>query len=72
MARRGMADGNEPTGEILFEFTRVGTQMRVAAIDAATGIEVITVAPVSASRRHMQQVATAKLRRRMQQRETRS
>lgn len=64
--------GKEPSGEILFEFTKVGTYMRVAAIDPASGIEVVTVAPVSASRQHMQQVAAAKLRRRMRQRESRS
>jgi hypothetical protein len=41
--------------------------MRVAAIDAATGIEVVIIAPVAASRMQMQNVALAKLRRRLAQ-----
>ncbi|HEY8577406.1 MAG TPA: serine hydroxymethyltransferase [Devosia sp.] len=52
-------------GEIYFEFVQVGQQMRVAAIDAFTGVEVIVVTPLSASRQHMQQLALAKLRRRL-------
>lgn len=53
--------------EILFEYVQVGQQMRVAAIDSATGIEVIVVTPVSATRSQMQQLALAKLRRRLEQ-----
>ncbi|QQR35375.1 hypothetical protein JI749_13570 [Devosia oryziradicis] len=52
-------------GEVYFEFVQVGQQMRVAAIDAASGIEVIVVTPVSASKHQMQQVALAKLRKRL-------
>ena len=35
--------------EVYFEFTQIGGQMRVAAIDAKTGIEVIVITPVTAS-----------------------
>ena len=52
-------------GEVYFEFVQVGQQMRVAAIDAGTGIEVIVITPVSASKLQMQQVALAKLRRKL-------
>jgi hypothetical protein len=52
-------------GEIYFEFVQVGRQMRVAAIDADTGIEVIVVTPVSATKLQMQQVALAKLRKKL-------
>ena len=52
-------------GEVLFEFMQVGQQMRVAAIDEATGIEVVVVAPLTASRLQMQRVAMAKLRKRL-------
>lgn len=52
-------------GEVYFEFVQVGQQMRVAAIDAATGTEVIVITPVSASKYQMQQVALAKLRKRL-------
>ena len=53
--------------EVLFEFTQIGGQMRVAAIDGRTGVEVIIVAPLTASRIQMQNVARAKLRRRLEQ-----
>lgn len=51
--------------QILFEFVQVGQQMRVAAIDSATGIEVIVITPISANRIQMQQLALAKLRRKL-------
>jgi hypothetical protein len=53
------------SGEVYFEFVQVGSQMRVAAVDAETGIEVIVITPVSASKYQMQQVAMAKLRKRL-------
>jgi len=52
-------------GEVLFEFTRIGQQMRVAAIDVATQTEVVVIAPVSAARSQMQALALAKLRRKL-------
>jgi hypothetical protein len=51
----------------LFEYVQVGQQMRVAAIDTTTGLEVIVITPLSASRPQMQQLALAKLRRRLEQ-----
>ena len=55
------------SGEIYFEFVQVGKQKRVAAVDADSGIEVIVITPVSASKWQMQQVALAKLRRKLGQ-----
>ena len=52
-------------GEVYFEFVQVGQQMRVAAIDAATGTEVIVITPISANKDQMQQIALAKLRRKL-------
>ena len=52
-------------GEVYFEFVQLGQQMRVAAIDVATGTEVIVITPVSASKLQMQQVALAKLRKKL-------
>ena len=52
-------------GEVYFEMVQVGQQMRVAAIDAATGIEVIVITPVAATKLQMQQMALAKLRKKM-------
>jgi hypothetical protein len=51
--------------QVLFEFVQVGAQMRVAAIDSATGTEVVVITPVAATRNQMQQLALAKLRRRL-------
>lgn len=56
-----------PRGEVLFEFAQVGQQVRVAAIDSETGIEVVAIAPLSASRGQMQALALAKLKRRLEQ-----
>ena len=52
-------------GEVYFEFVQVGQQMRVAAVDAATGMEVIVITPASANKYQMQQIALAKLRRKL-------
>jgi len=64
-----MVPSGEKTGatsrEILFEFRPMGQQVRVAAIDAETGTEVIVIAPISASQLNMQRVATAKLERKL-------
>ena len=40
--------------EVLFEFTAIGGAMRVAAIDAETGIEVVVMGPTHASRADLQ------------------
>jgi hypothetical protein len=57
--------GGDGKGEVLFEFVRLGGQLRVSAIDAASGVEVIIVAPLSAPRSQIEQIALAKLRRKM-------
>ena len=57
--------GNGSSGEVFFEFTQLGQQMRVAAIDAATATEVVIIAPLAASRLQMQTLALAKLRRKL-------
>tara|TARA_R110002124_G_scaffold10096_21_gene51008 strand:+ start:8982 stop:9191 length:210 start_codon:yes stop_codon:yes gene_type:complete len=54
-------------GEIYFEFSQVGRQMRVAAIDADTGVEVIVITPLSATKLQMQQLALGKLRKKLGQ-----
>lgn len=51
--------------EILFEFTALGRQMRVAAIDAKSGIEVVVITPLTVSETQMKALALAKLRRRL-------
>jgi hypothetical protein len=53
-------------GDVLFEFVQVGQQMRVAAIDEATGVEVVVITPLNATRLQMQRVALAKLKRKLE------
>lgn len=52
---------------VLFEFTEIGGQVRIAAIDERSGLEIIVIAPAGASRQQMQQLALAKLRKRMEE-----
>ena len=54
-----------PAGEVYFEFKPVGRQVKVTAIDATTGIEVVVVGPVQAARSDLQQLALGKLKRRL-------
>jgi hypothetical protein len=63
----GSRGGVPPKTNVFFEFTQIGPQMRVAAIDEATGTEVIVIAPVTATQVQMQNLALAKLRRRLSQ-----
>jgi hypothetical protein len=53
-----MAEGRE----VYFEFTVLGSAVRVSAIDSATGIEVVTMGPASASQADLQQLALSKLK----------
>ncbi len=64
MAPPGQGSDDEGR-EILFEFRPVGNQVRVAAIDTETGIEVIVIAPLNAAQSDMQRIATAKLLRQL-------
>lgn len=57
--------GKGASGEVYFEFTQVGGQMRVAAIDPVTTTEVVVITPITATRIHMQNLALAKLKRRL-------
>jgi len=52
-------------GPVYFEFTAVGSSVRVAAIDSATGIEVSVIGPVRASRADLQDLALRKLKTRL-------
>lgn len=59
-----MAAGDEP-GEVLFEFRQVGAAVRVAAIDAESGVEVTVMGPAGASRADLQRLALTKLKARL-------
>jgi hypothetical protein len=51
--------------EVYFEFRAIGAAMRVAAIDAASGVEVVVMGPASASQADLQKLALAKLKARL-------
>ncbi len=53
--------------EVLFEFHQAGPQVRIAAIDVQSGIEVVAIAPTTATEMQMKNLALAKLRRRIEQ-----
>ena len=49
--------------EVIFEITRVGDVQRIAAVDVATGTEVVVQAPASASLADVRALALKKLER---------
>jgi hypothetical protein len=51
--------------EVYFEFTAIGSTVRVAAIDALTGVEVTAIGPAKAARADLEQLALAKLKARL-------
>lgn len=58
---------NPQPGEIYLEFRPVGQQVKVSAIDAATGIEVSVFGPKTASQEDLKRLAVRKLQRRLAQ-----
>jgi hypothetical protein len=51
--------------DVYFEFTAIGTTVKVVAIDAATGTEVSIIGPVNAAQAHLEQLALQKLKARL-------
>jgi hypothetical protein len=58
-------DDDPPPGGVYFEFTPIGTSVKVAAIDAATGTEVSIIGPARAAQADLQRLALQKLRARL-------
>ena len=50
---------------VFFEFTVIGSAVKVVAIDAATGTEVSVVGPAGAAQADLEQLALGKLRARL-------
>ena len=59
------ADGGGEFGEILFEFTAIGRNVKVVAIHGASGTEVSVMGPASAARADLQRLALQKLMMRL-------
>ena len=51
--------------EVYFEFTALGRNVKVAAIHAATGIEVAVIGPASAAQADLKRLALQKLKARL-------
>lgn len=64
-----MTTGRTPAGggRIFLEYTKVGRQVKVAAIDEATGIEVSMIGPLNVSQEELGRLAVRKLKRRLEQ-----
>lgn len=67
--RHGVGTGgsSEPrSGEIYFEFRRVGNAVKVTAVDADSGVEVVVMGPATASQTELQNLAHRKLEARLE------
>ncbi len=56
----------EDKREVYFEHIRLGSAVRVAAIDAATGTEVTVMGPATASQADLERLALSKLKARLE------
>ncbi len=62
-----MTDDPAQDREFIFEFVTVGDSVRVAAVDVATGTEVVVFGPVHTAQSDLQRLAARKLIRRLVQ-----
>jgi hypothetical protein len=67
MAGRSDTPSGQPPNDrrVFFEFTQLGQQFRVAAIDEATGTEVVIICPPQLGQPQMQRMALQKLRHKL-------
>ncbi len=56
--------------EVYLEFFTLGRQVKVSAVDAATGIEISIFGPLNTSQSELERIAVAKLRRRIKRETT--
>jgi hypothetical protein len=65
MAGSDKSQSGLPQQRVLFEFQQLGQQVRVSAIDEATGTEIVVICPPQLGQMQMQRMALAKLRHKM-------
>jgi hypothetical protein len=58
-------DASGDLGEVFFEFTAIGNNVKVAAIHAASATEVSVIGPASAARSDLERPALQKLKARL-------
>jgi hypothetical protein len=63
--RPARRDASPEKGEIYLEYRVIGAQMRVDAIDAATGVEVTVFGPKTLSEKELGGLAVRKLKHRL-------
>jgi hypothetical protein len=61
MAGPDNSQSGPPQRRVLFEFQQLGQQVRVSAIDEATGTEIVVICPPQLGQMQMQRLALAKL-----------
>lgn len=66
----GASDRVSGEPDVIFEITRIGDVQRVAAVDVATGVEVVVQAPASAALVDVRALALRKLARALKQRQS--
>jgi hypothetical protein len=59
------SDGDASPRGVYFEFTPIGSSVKVVAIDAATGTEVSVIGPARAAQADLRRLALQKLRARL-------
>lgn len=59
------SESSPQRNEIYFEFTQVGQTIKVAAIDAATGVEVSIVGSTAYPQDYLENLALKKLQKRL-------
>jgi hypothetical protein len=60
-----MAASRADQGEVIIEMRPVGSVVRVAAVDVASGTEVVVFGPATAPQRALEELAINKLKRRL-------
>jgi hypothetical protein len=60
-----MAASRADQGEVIIEMRPVGSVVRVAAVDVASGTEVVVFGPATAPQRALEELAVNKLKRRL-------
>ena len=60
-----MGGGSDQGREVYFEFTAIGSTVKVTAIDGATGTEVTVMGPAAAAKSDLERLALQKLKLRL-------
>lgn len=62
-----MKCSNSNNNEVYLEFITIGAQIKVSAIDAASGVEVVIFGPIATPRMDLERLALRKLRYKLAQ-----